>query len=380
VTNAFINVAASSGHALNNDYNGEDQHGVAYGQSTCFFDGPHKGQRCSTAMAYIHSVTRSNLVLITHAAVTKLNIVDTLRVVGASYTKDSLSHDILAAREVILCAGAIDSPKLMLLSGIGPADELRKVGIKCRHNLPGVGKGLTDHTMTRVLYSCTDKSAGPGTSASFLCRAIAQSGPQGLFNVSVAQAHLFFKSELHDGPGPDIQIIFIPGQFSMHGKDPISHGFSFLVVPTQPKSRGGVTLRSANPLDPPRIDPRYITDEDDFKTIKRGVEEALRMGAHEDFATFGAKLDIGEYDLASQVGMRKFIREASQTIWHPCSTCRMGVDSMAVVDPKLRVFGMEGLRIADASIMPMISSGNTNLPSIMIGEKAAHLILADRKA
>ncbi|MBF2073092.1 MAG: GMC family oxidoreductase N-terminal domain-containing protein [Synechococcales cyanobacterium C42_A2020_086] len=351
VATAFTNAAIELGYAGPNwDFNGAWQEdGVGPFQ----FNITKDNRRCSAATAFLTPIlNRPNLTVKTYALATRL-LVENKRVVGVEYVQNGQIHQVKADQEVILSAGTLLSPKLLMLSGIGPAVHLRSLGIPVVVDLPGVGQNLQDHMRLQVIYK--SKQEMP------------------ILDV-LAEVGLFTRSRPNmEAAPPDVQINFsaglpqlAPPEFNADG--PVS---IFVPVLIQPQSRGEVKLRSTNPQDPPIIDPRYLQMETDVQTYIRAIELCREIANTRAFADF----NDGEVAPGLSTNLEQYIRKYAETIWHPVGTCKMGRDAMAVVDPQLRVYGVEGLRVADASIMPTIPSGNTNASCVMIGEKAADLVL-----
>ncbi len=369
---AFVEAGVQAGHARNLDFNGAAQDGIGLYQVT-----QKNGRRWSAARAYLEPAAgRGNLVVRTDARVLRLTF-DGKTCTGVETSIGTLR----AKRETILSSGAFGSPQLLLLSGVGPAAELARHGIALRHELPGVGMNLQDHP---------DYVAGYSSQAAGLLGLT----PRGLFNM--ASGILQFRRDgsgilssniaesggfLHSEPGlerPDIQLHFTIGLVADHGRDRTPrYGFSCHACVLRPKSRGRVGLTSADPLAPPHIDPAFLQDDDDAKRLMRGVKMTLDILRQPALTPFRGTNVFGE-ESASDAALMALIRQRADTVYHPVGTCRMGVDDMAVVDPQLRVRGLQRLRVADASIMPTLIGGNTNAPTIMIGEKAAALIALEQ--
>ncbi len=372
VTQRYIAAAQEAGIAYNPDFNGERQEGCGALQRTIT-----DGTRSSAAAAYLHPVrSRPNLTVISHAQATKL-LLSKCRIIGVQYLRFGIVEQAYAAAETILSAGAFRSPQLLMLSGLGPAPKLEKLGIEVRLDLPEVGKNLQDHIHARVRCELTqpltfaplpndDKTAAAH---------VYESAGTGPLASNFLEAGAFVNSR----PGiayPDLQL-FLFGNLTPEYPEagpPTRHGIALTAYVNRPLSKGRVTLSSADPLDRPRIDPYYFSDSDDLRCLVAGVRwnlEILYGHAFDDIR--GAELSPG-LDIRDDAGLEDFVRRTASTTWHPTSTCRMGIDARAVVDPALRVNGVNGLRVVDASIMPSIVSGNTNAPVIMIAEKAGDLI------
>lgn len=315
------------------------------------------GRRCSTAVAYLNPIlTRPNLTVWTKAQVTRL-VIEGKRVVGVEFGREGERSIAQCEREVIVSAGAFDSPKLLMLSGIGPADELRKKGINCRVDLPGVGQNLQDHLLMPVIFKCKKPQPVP--------KLLAESG---------------LLTRTRGGLGaaaPDLQINFNATIPALLPPDCPAMGpsFTFITILVRPQSIGHVTVRGGDPAAAPVIQENYLQCEADVQVQLKAIELCRSMVRTQAFA----ELFDGEAlpgDGRSESELRQYVRSHSSTIWHPVGTCKMGRDRMAVVDPQLRVHGIDGLRVADASIMPTIVSANPNAAIIMIGEKAADLVKA----
>jgi choline dehydrogenase len=326
-----------------------------------------RGRRRSAVDAYLRpALRRPNLTVVTGAHATRV-VCDGRRAVGVEYAKDG-ERTIAEAGEVVLAGGAVNSPQLLLLSGIGPAEELVRHGIELVHELPGVGANLQDHLAAGILVS----SLRPVT-------LFAAERPlqilrylllrRGMLTSNVSEAAAFVRSR-PELDAPDLEILFAPVLFEEGGlAPPRAHGFTVGSIALQPRSSGVVRLLSADPFDAPEIDPRYLTDPEDLQTLLAGVELARRIASTQPLASFaGEELEPGD------APVEETLRAKAQTLYHPVGTCRMGSDELAVVDPELRVHGVAGLRVVDASVMPRIPRGHTHLPTLMIAERAAQLI------
>jgi choline dehydrogenase len=371
LTRAFLAGAEELGIPRNPDFNGAKQEGTGLNQVT-----QKGGRRVSAADAFLKpAMKRANLSVVTCAHATRL-LLERNRAVGIAYVKDGAAQEARAEAEVILSGGSINSPQLLLLSGIGPADELRRVGVAPHHDLAGVGKNLQDHLMVSVGSLCTKPVSLESAESlpNFLRYIFFKSGP---LVSNVAEAGLFLRTrpELRV---PDLQLLFGPAYYVNHGLTRLrKHAFGFGPTVITPESRGSVTLRSANPLDAPAIRANYLSSDADLRTLVEGVSLARRIAATKAFDPYrGEEMTPGK-QIARDDEIAEFIRAESQTLYHPVGTCKMGTDALAVVDAMLRVHGIAGLRVVDASVMPKIIAGNTNAPTIMIAEKAAEMIRAD---
>jgi choline dehydrogenase-like flavoprotein len=372
ITSAFFDAAAQMQIRRNDDFNGPKQEGVGPYQVTQFYDGGQKGERCSAAAAYLFPIMdRPNLMVITKAAACRV-VMEEGRAVGVEYAKGGVQV-ARAKREVILCGGAFGSPQLLMLSGIGPADELRSHGIEVVHELDGVGQNLQDHLDYIVSYH-SKRPDVVGLNPAGLARLI-KAGLQwrktgtGLFATPFAEGAGFLRTQ-PDLDRPDIQLHFVCAIVDDHlRKIHLKDGYSCHVCVLRPKSVGRVGLMDSNPKSAPLIDPRYLSDPEDLKTLKAGarIVESIMEGKPLDPWRGKRLYDYGRTD----AGLEADIRARADTIYHPVGTCKMGVDDAAVVDLECRVRGVDGLRVVDASVMPRLVGGNTNAPTIMIAEKIA---------
>jgi choline dehydrogenase len=369
---AFVDAARELGYPINDDFNGVEQEGFGFYQVTC-----KGGERWSAADAFLKpAMQRPNLQVVTGAQATRL-LFEGRRAVGAEYIQGGELQKVRAAREVILCGGAINSPQLLLLSGVGPAEQLRALEIAVVADLPGVGQNLQDHIDVAVAYSCTEPiSVGVVYAAAELEYRYFRKGPLAS-NGPEAGGFLKTRPEL---AVPDLQFHFSPGWSVGFGAErPAGHGFAIWPALVLPESRGYLRLRSPDPLAPPLIQPDYLASPADIDVLIAGVKIARALAAAQAFAPFrGAAIKPAD-TIQSDEAIRAYIRANTGTVYHPAGTCKMGADRLAVVDSQLRVHGVERLRVADASIMPTLINGNTNAPAIMIGEKLAELITKSDK-
>jgi choline dehydrogenase len=380
ITDAWVAAAQAAGYPFNSDYNGATQEGVGYFQLTA-----RNGRRCSAAVAYLNPVKgRENLRIVTRAQAARIEF-DGSRATAVTYVdRGGAPHEVRANREIILCGGSINSPQLLMLSGLGPADHLAEHGIEVRRDLPGVGQNLQDHLQARLVYKCNEPTLNDEVSTLMgqarigLKYLLFRAGPM---TMAASLATGFMRTR-DDVATPDIQFHVQPLSAENPGKgaDKFS-AFTMSVCQLRPESRGEIRLKSANPLDYPRIIPRYLSTETDRRTIVEGVNIARRIARHAPLTSKISEeyrpdpgLDIDDYE-----GTLDWVRNNTASIYHPTGTCKMGSGPDAVVDARLRVHGVSGLRVADCSIMPEIVSGNTNAPAIMIGEKASDMILEDAK-
>ncbi|MFN0249797.1 MAG: GMC family oxidoreductase [Kofleriaceae bacterium] len=365
---------------INDDFNGASQVGAGYYQYNI-----RRGERFSSANGFLDTAMRGHksLTLITDALVTGL-VLDGDRVKGVRLRERGAERTIEASREVILCAGAIGSPHLLMLAGIGAGDELRAAGVTPAHELAGVGKHLEDHLLCGAQYHATGGVDAMTKARLALWAAQYQLLRKGPLGRSAVQAGGFVKHAA-DARVPDVQFFFVPWGFSPPNSDekrppPFGRYYTILSALLYPKSHGEVRLRSADPAQAPAIDPRYLSDPADLEHLVDGIELSREIAATGPLAKLtGKERDIG-LPTKTRDDLRGVVRRAVNTIFHPTGTCKMGprTDPSAVVDAELRVHGIRGLRVADASIMPSIIGGNTNAPTVMIAEKAADFLLHAR--
>jgi choline dehydrogenase len=370
---AWLAAGQEAGYPFTKDMNGYQQEGVGRMDMTI-----RQGRRWSAARAYlVPAMGRPNLHVVTRALTTRV-LIERGRAVGVEYVENGLVKQARAAREVVLAGGAINSPQLLMLSGIGPADHLREVGVPVAHDLPGVGQNLQDHLELYVQYECRQ----PVT----LLNAMR---PHNMVRIGVrwflahdglaASSHLEAGGFIRSAAGvrhPDIQYHFLPALVSDHGRAKGDmHAFQAHVGPMRPASRGWLRLRSGNPKAHPVIEPNYLSEERDRAELRACVRLTREIFEQPAFAPYRGRELMPGADVTSDAAIDAFVRRKADSAYHPSCTCWMGADELAVVDPACRVRGLEALRVVDASVMPSMVSGNLNAPTIMIGEKAADLIL-----
>jgi choline dehydrogenase-like flavoprotein len=368
----FLEAAQQLQLPSTDDFNGTTQEGVGTYQVT-----QKNGERCSAARAYIHpNLARPNLHVLTGAATRRI-LFENSRAAGAEYQRGDKLERAAARREVIVSCGALQTPQLLMLSGLGDAAHLSERGIHVVQNLPGVGRNLQDHVDYVFVYQSkhADLFGTSFAGARRLLKEIAlyRKSRRGMVTSNFAEAGGFLKTDA-DEAVPDIQLHFVVGMVDDHSrKKRLGHGFSCHVCLLRPKSRGSIQLKSKDPAAPPLIDPKFYDDPDDIETMVKGFKITRRI--METPALRGHSVrDFYTEHLNTDDEIRTELRNRSDTIYHPVGTCRMGTGKDAVVDPQLRVRGVSGLRVADASIMPTLIGGNTNAACIMIGEKVADMI------
>lgn len=368
LTRAFLRAAGEIGIAANPDFNGATQEGAGLYQVT-----HKKAQRHSAADAFLRpAMARANLDVVTGAHATGV-VTENKRATGVTFHRNGQAEEARATKEVLLAGGSINSPQLLMLSGIGPADDLKRAGIRVIHDLPGVGKNLQDHPMLSVGYVCKkrvslDTAETVWNIARYL---LLKSGP---LASNVAESGLFVRTR--EGlDRPDLQLLFGPAYYRNHGITRMKGSyFGFGPTLVAPESRGEITLRSADPHEAPAIRANYLSTENDMKTLVAGVRLARELAHAKAFDEFrGDELPEGA-GAHTDTEIAEFIRRETETLYHPVGTCKMGSDEMAVVDAHLRVHGIDGLRVIDASVMPRVPAGNTNAPTMMIAEKAADIV------
>ena len=368
----------SSVFGFNEDFNGESQEGIGYYQTT-----QKNGKRCSAAKAYlVPALERENLTVLTDTNVNKILVNDS-RATGVSCIgEDGEEFTLNATKEVLLSSGAFGSPQVLLRSGIGPEQEITKHGIEHKVNLPGVGKNLQDH----IDYLSVHKYKSLNLFG-FSLGTIFLKYPYelikyllmktGMFTSTVAEAGGFIRSR-NDITVPDIQLHFAPGMVVDHGRESVwGTGLSCHTCLLRPKSIGEVTLQSADPKDDPKIDPKFLSHPDDMRDMVAGYKKMMKVMNKEPLSKYTSGHVQRPVDLDNDEDIEQAIREDADTVYHPVGTCKMGSDEMSVVNERLKVHKVSGLRVIDASIMPTLVGGNTNAPTIMIGEKASDMILED---
>ena len=373
---AFIGAAAQAGQARNDDFNAERQEGVGY-----FHVNARKGRRCSTAVGYLRPAEkRANLRVITQARATRLSF-QGKRAVSVEFVAGGRRQHAQAAREVILCAGAIQTPQLLQLSGVGPVDLLARHKIALVHAMPGVGANLQDHLQSRLVYQCTRPITINDDLMSWwrqlkvgLRYVLLRKGP---LTVSAGYAGGFFRTR-PELTTPDVESHFITFSSGRMGTGLHQFsGFTASICQLRPESRGSVYIKSSDPLAAPAIQPNYLSTEGDRATMVAGIKLLRGIMAQPAMQPYVA----AEYEpgpqAASDASLLDYVRDKGSTIYHPSCTCRMGSDAGAVVDDRLRVRGLAGLRVIDASVMPTVVSGNTNAAVVMIAEKGADMLLED---
>jgi choline dehydrogenase len=364
----LIEAAQELGLPHNPDFNGASMNGFGLYQVT-----QKNGERWSAAKAFLKpALQRPNLTAITQAQATRL-LFNGRRANGVAYLKDGQTHEAQAAQGVILSGGAINSPQLLLLSGIGPAAQLQEMGIPVIADLPGVGHNLQDHPDVPVRYLGSQpirKTAVTEAEAAY------HDGRTGRWTSNIVEAGGFVRTH-PDLAAPNLQYHFATREAMNFGLPPLDKPIlSLFPVVLLPESRGTISLRSPNPLDAPVIQPNYLSSEADTAVLREGIKLARRLMQTKTFAPYVDSPLLPDPQIQDDAALNEYIREQADIAYHPVGTCKMGIDPLAVVNPQLQVQGVSGLWVADASIMPTIVNGNTNAPAIMIGEKAADLIKA----
>ena len=370
----FVQAGKQAGLRENLDFNGPEQEGVGIYQVT-----QRNGERLSAAKAYLTpNLSRPNLQVFTGAHTTRI-LLEKKRAVGVEFQHEGQVKQIRAKREVLLCAGALQSPHILMLSGIGPHQHLVEVGIGTQHDLPGVGRHLHDHVDVVLVANAPRMTELFGISLAGMVRAVKgifewRRHRTGMLTTNFAEAGGFIKS----APGeaiPDLQLHFVIGKLVDHGRKTVfGHGYSCHVCLLRPQSRGSLRLASKDPLAAPLIDPNFLGQRDDMERMVRGFKIMRNVLSQPALAGYGGKESATSAGAQSDLQIEHFIRDHADTIYHPAGTCRMGNGPLDVVDAQLRVHGIKSLRVVDASIMPRLVGGNTHAPVIMIAEKASDLI------
>jgi choline dehydrogenase len=374
-----VEAAQQAGFTLNPDLNGARQDGVGYSQMTRL--GRFRG---STARTYLaRAKGRANLQIKTDALATRL-VLDGKRCIGVAFTQAGTACEATARREVIVAGGAVNSPHLLQISGIGPAAHLRSIGLEVAHDLPGVGANLADHYAVRVVHRAHGQTTMNELSRGWRkAREIGRFFLEGrgalTFGVTSAQVFCHSREGL---ASPDIQLLFTPASYEASKVLALEYqpGWTTAICPTRPASRGTIMATSADPAAAPAIRPRYLSDSDDLRVLKAGIGHARRINAAPALARYSVAETRPGPAVDDDAGFNVFATEQGNTLYHPVGTCGMGTHDMAVVDAELRVHGLAGLRVVDASVMPTLPTGNTNAPTIMIAEKAAAMIQAAARA
>ncbi len=378
----FAQAAQQAGFKLNADFNGADQEGAGPYQVT-----HRNGERCSAAKGYLtpHIGRRPNLQVLTDVQATRILLdgaTGSKRATGVEFRQGGATRQLQARREVLLCAGALQSPQLLMLSGIGDAVQLQQHGITVQHHLPGVGLNLHDHIDVVQVVDAPQLKDFFGLSPSGAWQALKgivewRRHRSGMLTTNFAEAGAFLRSA-PDVAAPDLQLHFVIGKLIDHGRKTVfGHGYSCHVCLLQPKSRGRVTLASADPAAAPLIDIGFLQESEDLDRLVRGFKLMRHILQQPALAGLGGRELPASAGAQTDAQIADFIRNHADTIYHPVGTCRMGPGPQDVVDARLRVHGVRGLRVIDASVMPRIVSGNTNAPTVMIAEKAVDLIHAD---
>jgi choline dehydrogenase len=350
VNAAVVAAAQEAGIPFNDDHNGAQLDGVGFAQLNI-----RNGVRQSVATAFLRPVADApNLVVLTEARAQRLLFEDQ-RCVGVEIVRHGAVEQVRALHEVVVCGGTVESPKLLLLSGIGPADELDALGIDVRVDLPGVGQNLHDHVLTPVIHAAS------------------RPVPEALPGLQQLHSHLFWRSR-PGLPGPDIQPLFFHMPMYLEGMQGPADGYTLMAGVIRPASRGSLRLAAADPAMAPLIDPAVLSCAVDADSLVAALELCREIGRQDALSGWrGRELYPGP-DVQTPQELRDYVRQTAITYHHQVGTCKMGVDEQAVVDPELRVRGVDGLRVADASVMPFVSSGNTHAATTMIGERAADLV------
>lgn len=373
----YLEAARQVGYPINDDFNGAEQEGVGIYQVT-----QKNGERWSAARAFIHPYMnqRTNLSVELQAQARRI-LFEGKRAVGVEFEQGGVTRILKARREVIICGGAFHSPQLLQLSGIGDGGDLQKLGIPVVHHLPGVGKNLQDHPDFVFGYKTKSLELGgfslPGTARMLHEIGRYRRERRGQITSNYAEGGAFLKTR-PDLDAPDIQLHLVTALVEDHARKlRWGHGYSCHVCVLRPKSRGEVGLYNVDPHSPPKINPNFLGEEEDLQVLVEGFKMTRKLMDAPALAPIRGE-ELFTANVRTDDEIISVLRERVDTVYHPVGSCKMGVDAMAVVDPQLRVHGVEGLRVVDASIMPTLIGGNTNAPAIMIAEKAAHMIRQER--
>ena len=369
LSSAFVEAALALGFAHNKDFNDGEQEGFGFYQVT-----QKQGKRHSAAVGYLYpALQRENFTALPFAQVSKL-LFDGRRCVGLEYRYRGAIKFAAAKKEVILCGGALNSPQLLLLSGIGGSGHLSQLGIPLVMDLPGVGQNLMDHMQVPIAYHCKEPVSLVTKDDPLQVKRYIEDN-MGLLTSNLGESGGFVKLK-PESRSPELQFHFGPDWFIRHGfESPKGHGFTILAGLVATQSRGALTLQSADPFAPPSIDFGCLSHDDDVDVLLRGLKLGRKLAASKAFDRYRGEEFLPGADVHSDRDLIHYIRDFATTIYHPACSCRMGSDALAVVNDRLQVHGIKNLRVADASIMPFIINANTNAPCMMIGEKAADLIL-----
>lgn len=375
MTLAFVRSCQENGIPYNPDFNGARQEGAGVYQTTT-----RNNRRCSASVGYLRpALGRPNLTVITGALVLRL-LIEGRRAVGVEIVQGAGVTQVRAESEVLVTSGAIGTPKLMMLSGLGPSDHLRALGIEVKEHLPGVGQNLNDHFGVDIVaelkgHDSLDKyNKFHWMAWAGIQYALFRSGP---VTSNVVEGGAFWYSSRHDGAPPDIQFHFLAGAGAEAGVPSVPKGASGVTLNSytlRPKARGTVTLRSADPRDNPVVDPNFLGHPADLRVSAEGVKISREIFSQPSLQKYIKEIRFPDANVRSQADYEAYTRQYGRTSYHPTCTCKMGKDEMSVVDPELRVRGIDALRICDSSVMPSVVGSNTNAATIMIGERAADLI------
>jgi choline dehydrogenase len=376
LTHRFVEAAQQAGFALSADLNGKLQEGVGYSQMTR--NGRFRGSTAQTFLAQAKG--RRHLRIETDAMATRL-LLEGRRCIGVAFRQRGSDREARAAREVILCGGSVNSPHLLQISGIGPAEHLRSIGIPIAHDLPGVGANLQDHYVARISHRVKD-----AVSINELARGVRLAGEavrfvvtgRGALTFGVTSAQVFCRSGT-ELASPDLQLLFTPASYdaARFGRLERTPGMTVAVCPVRPNSRGRIIIQSTDPFVPPLIAPNYLSDRNDQRVLNAGIRLTRRIFAAPALARYSEGEILPGPSVTSEAELADYARHFGTTIFHPVGTCRMGEGPGAVVDSRLRLHGIGCLRVIDASVMPTLTTGNTNAPTIMIAEKGAAMIRED---